>query len=71
MTVKERKQKPLKPAKRKLSVAESLPKIQEDMKKENIDRMKKMEEIHKEKMHRFEYISTGSTSEEILEINSA
>ncbi len=48
------KQKKQKPPKRRFSVTESLTSIQEEMKKENETRMKKMEEMHKEKMQRFD-----------------
>ncbi|CAB4020754.1 Hypothetical predicted protein [Paramuricea clavata] len=45
-----------KPAKRRFSVTESLISIQDEMKKENEKRMEKMEEMHKEKMQRFDHL---------------
>jgi hypothetical protein len=51
---KDSKQRKQKPPKRRFSVTESLTSIQEEMKKENETRMKTMEEMHKEKMQRFD-----------------
>ena len=50
---KDSKEKKRRPVKRRFSVTESLASIQEEMKKENETRMQKMEEMHKEKMQRF------------------
>lgn len=51
---KDSKEKKRRPVKRRFSVTESLASIQEEMKKENETRMQKMEEMHKEKMQRFD-----------------
>lgn len=47
-------QKKGKPEKRRFSVTESLANIREDLKKENEQKIQKMEEMHKEKMQRFD-----------------
>lgn len=54
MANKDSEQKRRKPAKRRFSVTESLTSIQEEMRKDNETRIQKMEEMHKEKMQRFD-----------------
>ena len=51
---KDSKEKKQRLVKRRFSVTESLASIQEEMKKENETRMQKMEEMHEEKMQRFD-----------------
>ena len=51
---KDSKEKKRKPVKRRFSVTESLATIKKEMKKGNQTRMQKIEEMHKEKMHRFD-----------------